>query len=149
MGWVGSARLGRYASHPSVTPAYPFGHGLSYTTFGYSNLAVDATRRTVTCQVANSGAMAGSEVPQLYLGFPSNAGEPPKQLKGYTKVTLAAGASTTVAFELDDRSFSIWNIPAGAAGGKHGWEVVAGSFAVMVGPSSGDIRLTGSILVAK
>merc|ERR1711964_678695 len=67
-----------YAAH-DVEPAYPFGHGLSYTTFKYNKLQVDG--RTITCKVKNNGGVDGSEVAQLYLEFPKEAGEPPKQLK--------------------------------------------------------------------
>ena len=105
----------RYASHPEVKPAYPFGHGLSYTTFEYSGLTVSG--RTISFTVKNSGSVAGAEVPQLYLKFPDSAQEPPKQLKGFTKVKLDAGASTTVTFSLDDRSFSIWDVTT------HAWKV--------------------------
>ena len=81
----------------------------------------------------------GLQVPQLYLEFPDSAGEPPKQLKGFSKVALGAGESKTVSFDLDDRSFSIWNVNA------HAWQVVPGSFGVMVGSSVDDIRLTTTI----
>jgi len=126
-----------YASNPSVKPAYPFGHGISYTSFKYSDLKVAG--RTVSFTVENSGAVSGAEVPQMYLKFPDAAGEPPKQLKGFTKVNLAAGASTTVSFELDDRSFSIWDVST------HAWTIAPGSFGVMVGSSTEDIRLTGQV----
>lgn len=126
-----------YASNPSVKPAYPFGHGLSYTTFEYSNLAIQG--RTVSFSLKNGGSVAGAEVPQLYLKFPDSAGEPPKQLKGFTKVMLEPGASTTVEFTLDDRSFSIWDVST------HAWSVVQGSFGVMVASSTEDIRLNGQV----
>ena len=76
--------------------------------------------RTITFAVRNNGTVPGSEVPQLYLRFPASAGEPPKQLKDYTKILLAPGATATVVFELNDRSFSIWNV---LSAGPHGWEV--------------------------
>eukprot|EP01062_Namystynia_karyoxenos_P036582 TRINITY_DN2664_c0_g1_i1.p1 TRINITY_DN2664_c0_g1~~TRINITY_DN2664_c0_g1_i1.p1 ORF type:complete len:799 (+),score=300.59 TRINITY_DN2664_c0_g1_i1:102-2399(+) len=125
-----------YAAH-GVKPAFPFGHGLSYTTFEYAGL--QAGRSSVSCTIKNAGPRAGSEVAQLYLKFPDSAGEPPKQLKGFQKVHLAPGASQTVTFALDDRSYSIWNVST------HAWAVQHGSFGVMVGSSSEDIRLTGTI----
>merc|ERR1719473_1511603 len=89
-----------YTAH-KVKPAFAFGHGLSYTQFEYSDLKVE--QRSVSVSVKNVGDVDGAEVPQLYLGFPASAQEPPKQLKGFQKVTLKAGASETVTFELTDR----------------------------------------------
>ena len=111
--------------------------GLQYTTFEYAD--VKTAGRTVSFELKNSGAVAGAEVPQLYLKFPDSVGEPPKQLKGFSKVALSPGASTTVSFELDDRSFSIWDVTV------HAWTVVPGPFGVMVGSSVDDIRLTTTI----
>ena len=93
------------------------------------------------CVVANAGAVDGVEVAQLYIRFPAAANEPPLQLKGFRSVTLAAGASAAVSFDLTDRSFSIWDV------GAHGWAVVNGTFGVFVGASSEDIRLTGTLVV--
>ena len=130
-----------YDAHKlEFTTGFPFGHGLSYTTFDYSD--VKASKTEVTFTVENSGAVAGAEVPQLYLGFPAASGEPPKQLKGFEKVKLAPGASATVTFPLDDRSLSIWDVVT------HDWAVQKGTFSVMVGSSSRDIRLTSSFVVA-
>jgi len=125
-----------YATH-NVTPAFPFGHGLSYTKFVYGNLAVKG--RTVTCTVKNAGKVDGVEVAQLYLKFPSTAGEPPKQLKGFQKLVIGAGKTTTATFTLDDQSFSVWDADA------HQWSLVHGTFGVMVGSSSEDVRLYGTI----
>eukprot|EP00040_Diaphanoeca_grandis_P032533 m.197263 g.197263 ORF g.197263 m.197263 type:complete len:787 (-) comp32656_c2_seq1:40-2400(-) len=125
-----------YAAH-KVTPAFGFGHGLSYTTFTYSALAIKG--RSISFVVENTGSVAGAEVAQLYVKFPSAAGEPPKQLKGFQKVMLAPGSSQTIEFMLDDRSFSIWDVTT------HAWTVVKGAFGVMVGASSEDIKLMGTI----
>jgi hypothetical protein len=95
-----------YNAH-NVKPAFAFGHGLSYTQFEYSDLKV--SQRSVSCSVKNVGDVDGAEVPQLYLGFPASAQEPPKQLKGFKKIQLKAGASATVTFPLTDRDFSIWD----------------------------------------
>lgn len=129
----------RYYDHHNIsfTTGYPFGHGLSYTSFEYSGLQV--TGQTVTVEVANTGAVAGAEVAQLYLEFPSVAAEPPLQLKGFEKVMIPAGGKTTVTFELTDRDLSIWDPQA------HGWCKVTGSFAAHVGGSSRDLRVAGTI----
>jgi beta-glucosidase len=129
----------RYYDAHNEEPAFPFGHGLSYTQFEYSGL--QASRSSVSFTLRNAGDRDGAEVVQLYLGFPQHAGEPPKQLKGFKSVQLAAGASTTVQLPLIDRSVSTWSIE------KHNWEVQQGSFSVMVGASSRDIRLNGSFSV--
>lgn len=126
-----------YAAHPKVKPAFPFGHGLSYTAFKYSDLHVEG--RSIQFRVQNIGKVGGSEVPQLYLKFPDSAGEPPKQLKGYSKISLGPDESQSIKFTLDDRSFSIWD------SAKHMWSIVQGDFGVMVGSSSEDIRLTGTV----
>ena len=116
-------------------PAYPFGHGLSYSQFTYSNL--QASKRSVSFTLRNTGKVKASEVPQLYLGFPPSAGEPPKQLKAFDQVPLEPGAHTLVNFELGDRDISIWDVKS------HGWAPQKGVFKVMVGASSRDIRLNG------
>ena len=132
-----------YVAH-NATPRFPFGHGLSYTTFAYTGLSVTAGPApavfTVSIDITNSGSRAGAEVPQLYLGFPPESGEPPKQLKGFTKVAIDAGAKTTVTFSVSERDTSVW-VP-----GK-GWEAQHGEFAVFVGASVADIRAIGSITV--
>ena len=100
-----------------------------------------AQHREFTVDTATTGKVAGAEVAQLYLGFPASAGEPPKQLKGVKKLTLAPGEKQTVAFALQDRDLSVWDITA------HDWKKVSGSFAVFVGASSRDIRQTGQMAV--
>lgn len=98
---------------------------------------------TVTAQVTNSGGVAGAEVAQLYIGLPSSAPDsPPKQLRGFTKLSLAPGASGTATFNLRRKDLSYWDV------GKQNWVVPAGEFAVSVGASSRDIRLTGIITVS-
>ena len=115
----------------------PFGHGLSFTTFAYS--ALISSSGGVRFNVTNTGAVAGAEVAQLYLGFPASAGEPPQQLKGFARVQLAPGESKTVQLPLAARAFSTWDTTA------HEWVVQHGRFTVAVGASSRDIRLTGAI----
>jgi beta-glucosidase len=122
-----------------VTPLYPFGHGLSYTSFSYTNLS--ATSSTVSFTLTNTGSRAGAEVAQLYLGFPSSAGEPPKQLKGFKKVVLAAGANQPVTFALATEDLSTWDTI------NKRWVVATGVFTVYLGSSSRDFRLNGSFTV--
>jgi len=128
----------RFYDHHNIqfTTGFPFGHGLSYTSFAYSGLKV--TSGEVTFHVENTGSVAGAEVAQLYLGFPASAGEPPRQLKGFEKVHLEAGAKHVVTLKLSPRDKSIYD-----ADEKKDWAVVSGDFDVFVGSSSRDTRLTG------
>jgi beta-glucosidase len=128
-----------------IKPLFPFGFGLSYTEFQYSDLHIvrpaAANSATVTLRVTNAGKRTGAEVVQLYLGFPhiSEDDEAARQLKGFTKVALRPGESKLVSIALDSRSFSYWSVVA------HDWKVPSGAFHVMVGSSSQDIRLQGLI----
>jgi beta-glucosidase len=138
--WPGVDKHSNYSEHMligyrcydqhQVAPAFPFGHGLSYTTFALGDLVVGAG--SVSVSVQNTGAVAGAEVVQLYLGFPAAAGEPPQQLKHFQKVSLAPGAKQTITFTLADRDTSVWDATA------HAWSKVAGDFRVSVGVSSRD-----------
>ncbi|CAE8712230.1 unnamed protein product, partial [Polarella glacialis] len=134
------------AHNLSFTTGFPFGHGLSYTSFEYSGLTISKglayPAMKVAFEVRNSGAVAGAEVAQLYLGFPAAAGEPPLQLKGFRKTKLlAAGEIQHVELELRARDLSIWDSEA------HSWSVVQGSFRALVGSSSRDVRSASSFLV--
>ncbi|OLT33625.1 glycosyl hydrolase [Actinomadura sp. CNU-125] len=103
----------RHYDKNGIAPKYPFGHGLSYTTFGYGGLKVSSKQVSVT--VKNTGGRTGVAVPQMYLGLPSpgvDVPQPPKQLKGFTKVTLEPGQSKTVTFPLSARDLSYWNVEA-------------------------------------
>ncbi|XVQ13682.1 beta-glucosidase family protein [Spirillospora sp. CA-255316] len=129
----------RHYDANDAEPRFPFGHGLSYTTFRYGDLVVrpDAVQVTVT----NTGTRAGVAVPQLYLGLPSpreDVPQPPRQLKGYQKLRLAPGQSTRVTFPLSTRSLAYWDEGAGA------WKVAPGCYKVTVGGSSRDGALRGS-----
>ena len=120
---------------------YPFGYGLSYTTFEYSDLKVDD--KGVTFTVKNTGACAGAEIAQLYVGLPdANILRARKELKGFAKVFLEAGESGTVTIPFDNYTFRYWNVK------KNGWAVEGGTYAVCVGSSVADIRLSGTIDVA-
>ena len=134
----------RWFDETGQDPLFPFGHGLTYTTFEYGDLAVepvsgDGASVTVSATVRNTGSRPGREVAQLYLEFPAAAGEPPRQLKGFRKLVLAPGEAAEVTFYLDARSFSHWDDP--------GWTVAPGAYQVMVGSSSRDLRLQGSFTV--
>ena len=130
----------RWYTKNNVTPAFPFGHGLSYTTFEYDNLSVEASKRTISATVRNSGVVQGAEVAQLYLSFPADADTPPIQLKGFVKTSLLApGASETVTFHLKDVDLSVWDVSV------HNWRLLTGEFVVMVGASVSDARLKGTL----
>ena len=133
----------RWFDQTRQEPLFPFGHGLSYTTFAYSTLKVSRERGdgrfvTVTARVKNTGRRAGKEVAQLYVGFPAAAGEPPRQLKGFEKVDLAPGRSADLHFQLDSRAFSYWDEAKGD------WTIARGKYQILLGSSSRDIRLAGS-----
>jgi beta-glucosidase len=125
-----------------IEPLVPFGHGLSYTTFAYSSLALRAGTTAgslaVDFTLRNTGARAGTEVAQLYLGFPASAGEPPRVLRGFERVSLAAGESRTVTIELGPRQMSCWSTSG------HGPYVPSGTFRLAVGGSSRDLPLRAS-----
>lgn len=129
----------RWYDERALGVAYPFGHGLSYTTFNYSDLRVGP--REVSALVTNSGRRAGTDVAQLYLGMPEADGrpQPPFQLKGFAKVALQPGESARVNFPLDVRAFSYWDTPG------DDWQVAPGCYEVWVGRSSRDLPLHGGI----
>ncbi|KAJ3194490.1 hypothetical protein HK101_002601 [Irineochytrium annulatum] len=136
----------RYFDAANVSPLYPFGHGLSYTSFGYSGLKTSFGGRskavqTISATIKNTGSVVGNEVVQLYLGFPAAANSPPRQLKGFDRVRINPGQSTTVQFQLSEYDVSIWDVATGK------WKVVPGTYEVFVGASSRDIRLTGSFVL--
>merc|ERR1712032_1000179 len=133
----------RYYDHHKIafTTGFPFGHGLSYTTFKYSSLAVEVHGCDVTASfvLANTGKVAGAEVAQVYVEFPASAGEPPKVLRRFSKVTLSPGKSSTVHVSLASSDTSIWSVK------HHSWQQVHGKFSLLVGSSSRDIRLTAAM----
>ena len=123
----------RWYDAAGITPAFPFGFGLSYTSFSFSPASVTPTASggaTVSFTVTNTGARPGVAVPEVYVSFPSALGEPPQRLAGFQKVALAPGASTTVTIPLDSRAFSYWNEATS------GWTEAPGCYTVRVGASS-------------
>ena len=115
---------------------FPFGYGLSYTTFAYSGLKVAAGKETgVSFTVENTGNRDGAEIAEVYTALPASAGEPPKRLVGWSKVWLKAGESKEVSVSLDAKYLSIYD----EAGG--GWKLVPGSYTLMVGGSSQELPL--------
>ena len=127
----------RYYDTAGVPVRFPFGYGLSYTRFAYSDLTVE--NRTVRVAVTNIGDCPGAEVAQLYIAPPRTGPyRPAKELKSFARVYLTPGESRTVDFPLDDRSFAIWS---------DGWKVPAGTYTLLVGSSSEDIRLQQEIEV--
>ncbi len=135
----------RWYDAQGLTPLFPFGYGLSYTTFSFSNLKVTALPKggaaTVTATVTNTGSRAGADVAQLYVTDPAAAGEPPRQLEGFARVNLAPGASQTVSFPLTQRNLSYWNT------GSNAWATATGSYGIEVGDSDGHLPLSGTLAV--
>ena len=132
----------RWYHEHQVTPAFCFGAGMGYTAFSYANLKTSETGGNVTVSVdlTNSGSTAGAEVAQLYMSYPNSAsiGEPVRQLRGFEKVQLAAGAKATVSFSITSRDRSIWDVAS------HSWKEQSGSFEIYVGASSCDLRVNGT-----
>jgi beta-glucosidase len=119
---------------------FPFGYGLSYTTYSYSNLKVTPGKNPrVTFTVTNTGDRAGAEVAEVYASLPPGAAEPPKRLVGWSKVKLNAGESKDVVVEVDPKYLSIFNVE------HNGWQLIPGDYGIMVGGSSQDLPLKESV----
>ena len=128
----------RYYQTAGVPVAFPFGYGLSYTSFAFSDLKVTAD--SVTLTVTNTGARDGAEIVQVYIAKPgAEIFRPAQELKAFARVPLAAGESRTVTLPLDDKAFRYWNTST------DGWEIEGGRYEVRVGASSADIRLTANV----
>jgi beta-glucosidase len=119
---------------------FPFGYGLSYTTYSYSNLKVTpGTTPHVTFTVTNTGNRAGAEIAEVYASLPASAGEPPKRLVGWSKVKLNGGESKEVTVDMDPKFLSIFNVD------QNGWQLLTGDYAFMVGGSSQDLPLKETV----
>jgi len=119
-------------------PLFPFGFGLGYTSFAFRDLAVerDGAGADVTFTVRNTGRRTGAAVPQVYVSFPDSAGEPPKRLEGFDKVTVRPGQGRRVTIHLDRRALAIW---------ERGWTVDPGFYGIAVGSSSRDLPLRARV----
>lgn len=135
----------RYLEKNKLVPTFPFGFGLSYTTFIFSDLQVEKKANAsylVSLRVKNSGKVAGSEVVQLYVADDhSRVQRPLKELKGFAKVTLEPGQEKTVSIPLNFRSFAYYDVK-----GKQ-WKVDPGNFIIMAGNSSAGIKLKANLLI--
>lgn len=130
----------RYYDTANVEVLFPFGYGLSYTTFKYSNIKV--YRNKVIFKITNTGQVAGSEIAQLYVGCKSkNIFRPKKELKGFTKVFLRVGETRTLTINFDDKTFRYFNVKTNK------WEVESAEYKIMIGASSQDIRLSSTIFI--
>jgi beta-glucosidase len=137
----------RWYQSQNITPLFPFGYGLSYTNFSFSNLKVGAFNAdgdaTVTATITNTGSVAGADVAQMYVGDPAGSQDPPEQLKGFQRVTLNPGQSATVSFPLTIHDLAAWSPTDNA------WEAQAGTYSISVGDSSASLPLTGSTSLAQ
>lgn len=142
----------RWYGHKGIEPLFPFGFGLSYTSFSFGKLRLSAARFApgkpgetvgVDFDVTNTGKRAGAEVAQLYIGKPGSDAlpEPLEELVGFQKVELQPGETRHVHLTLDARSLAHWDT------GTHSWKVAAGDYRVMVGSSSRDIKLRAQVTV--
>lgn len=130
----------RYYDTADIEVLFPFGYGLSYTTFEYSDLLVD--RQGVTFTLTNTGKVPGMEIAQLYVGCQSSKiFRPKKELKGFTKVYLKPSESKRVTISFDDKTFRYFNVKTNR------WEIEEAEYQLMIGASSADIRLTGTLFV--
>lgn len=143
----------RHFDAENIEPLFPFGYGLSYTTFAYKNLSIGSNKLSASSQpggtvaisfdIANTGKVSGQEVAQVYVGIPSTSAipQPPMQLKGFEKAALRPGQTRRIRLTLDARSFSYWDINA------HDWKIQPGTYRIMVGSSSRNIQLQDSLQV--
>jgi beta-glucosidase len=135
----------RWYQSQGLTPLFPFGYGLSYTSFRFSDLSISTLpaggAATVTATVTNTGSVAGADVAQLYVTDPAASGQPPHQLEGFQRVSLAPGASQTVSFPVTQRQLAYWN------SATNGFSTSTGDYGIAVGDSSANLPLTGTLSV--
>lgn len=142
----------RHYDRMKIEPLFPFGYGLSYTTFAFSELELSNVSPegdfTATCNVQNTGSVAGREVAQLYVSAPvdkvaRNVASPVKELKAFTKITLEPGQKKSVTLKLGKEALSFWNEALDA------WSAVEGTYVVRVGGQSNDLILSGEVKLNK
>ena len=130
----------RYFTTAEKAVRFPFGYGMSYTTFAYSDMAAD--EQEVSLTVTNTGSVAGTEIVQLYISKKDGQiFRPARELKGFARVTLAPGEKQRITIALDDKAFRFWNVKADR------WEIEGGAYELLVGASVEDIRLCEEISV--
>lgn len=140
--------------------SYEFGYGLSYTTFDYSNLHLNAVQGTparaarfmkrdstgtlydnvytATFDVTNSGSIASNEISQLYIAFPPSSGEPPKVLRNFAKTFITPGQTSTITLDINQKAISIWDVIT------QSWIIPSGEFTVLIGKSSRNLPLSAT-----
>jgi beta-glucosidase len=135
----------RWFDSAGIEPLFPFGFGLSYTSFRFSDLAVESGQGTarVRFTITNTGSREGAEVGEVYVGFPASTGEPPRQLKGFKKLELGPGESGSATVDLDRRAFSVWDVNADR------WVQGPGCYKVFVGGSSRSAPLQGTVPIGR
>jgi beta-glucosidase-like glycosyl hydrolase len=137
----------RWYQSQNITPAFPFGFGLSYTKFSFANLNVGGFNAngtaTATATITNTGSVAGADVAQLYVGDPAASQDPPEQLRGFQRVMLNPGQSSTVSFPLTVHDLASWSST------DNQWEAKAGSYSIKVGDASSNVPLSGSTSLAQ
>jgi beta-glucosidase len=137
----------RWFDTRSIEPLFPFGHGLSYTSFAYSHIATGSPRDaaehgiSVSFDVRNTGDRSGAEVAQVYLELPASTGEPPRRLVAWDKLSLQPGQTRRVSLQIAPERLAYWNVAS------HAWAIAPGTYRVFVGSSSRDIRLHDEVHV--
>jgi beta-glucosidase len=136
----------RWYQARGLTPLFPFGYGLSYTSFSFSNLKIGSLTKggaaTVTATITNTGSRAGADVAQLYVDDPPTSRQPPEQLEGFRRVYLQPGASQQVAFHLTQHNLQYWH------SSSNSWATSTGSYGIKVGDSSANLPLSGTLPVS-
>jgi beta-glucosidase len=122
-------------------PLFPFGFGLSYTTYAYSRLTVDDAQHTVRFTVRNTGQREGTEIAQVYVALPASAKENYQRLAAWDRVKLAPGESKELTLKLNPLTLSVFNTD------QNGWQLLSGDYNVMAGPSSSDTPLKATLHV--
>ncbi len=134
------ARVGyKWFESTNQQPLFPFGYGLSYTTYAYSNLKIDDTARTAQFTIRNTGKTEGTEIAQVYVALPSSAGENYKRLSAWQRVKLAPGESKDVTLPLHPLSLTVFDTD------KNGWQLLPGDYTITAGTSSSETPLKATL----